>query len=275
MRGESVTILLYHGVDSGEASFGNAHPHRSEYILSQPRFEEHVGYLQARRWRVLPLHECAGRLAAGETLRNAVVLTFDDGEASCYHTIAPILERCGLRGDFFIVSRLIGAPGYLTAGQIKELSGRDHGIHSHSASHRSLTLLDHQELEDEVKGSKERIETVTGKAVSFLSVPNGAYNRRVLEAARRAGYQKVLSSVEGYNGTRHGSFVLKRFAMRSYTQTQRLAAICEHQFTTSCQLALKHAVTQTLKSVLTVQGYDWLRSRIVARMSRNVTAPRR
>lgn len=264
MSDDSFVILLYHGVDSGEAFSGNAAPRRREYILSQQLFEAHMGYLHQQGWRALLLEESLDHLAAGQTLQNVVVLTFDDGEASCYRTIAPILERFHFRGDFFIVSRFIGKAGYLTAGEIQELSNRGHGIHSHSASHPFLTKLDPQTIDEELRGSKDDIEAVTGKAVRFFSIPNGAYDRRVLEAARRVGYERVLSSAEGYNVAATRSFLLKRFAMRAYTHTKSLIAICEDRTATSCKLVVKRTVTLILKSLLTFRFYDRLRGRVVA-----------
>lgn len=263
MRDGSLVILLYHGVDSGEGFAGQAEPHRREYILGDRLFEDHMGYLRARGCRVRPLGECLDRLAAGDRSQDAVALTFDDGEVSCHRTIAPLLERLQFRGDFFIVSRLIGEPGYMTAGQIRELSDQGHGIHSHSASHRFLTTLDRQAIDEELAGSKEAVEAITGKPVKFFSCPRGAYDDRVLEAARRAGYQRVLTSVEGYNEAGSPSLLLKRVAMRSYTKTKTLADICERRAATACKIAAKQIVTGACKAVLPFACYDRLRTRLL------------
>ena len=257
MRDGSLIILLYHGVDSGEGFAGQAEPHRREYILRDRLFEDHMGYLRARGYRVRPLGECLDRP------REAVALTFDDGERSCHQTIAPLLERLGFRGDFFIVSRLIGTPGYLTAGDLKGLAANGHGIHSHSATHRCLTGLDPEGLEEELAGSKADLEAITGTPVEFFSCPNGAFNSRVISAARRAGYDRVLTSVEGYNPSRGSPFLLKRFAMRAYTTTAGVAGICERRAATACKVAAKQIVTEACKAVLPFACYDRLRTRLL------------
>jgi len=273
MRGEPFVILLYHGVDSGEPFVGKADPHRAEYVLRSSLFEDHLASLRAHGYRVLPLEECLNGAASDEPVQNTVVLTFDDGEASCADVIAPMLERHHFHADFFIVSGFINQPGYLTTTQIKELVARGHRIHSHSATHRFLTSLSQQALEEELRGSKDVIEAITGQAVRFFSIPNGVFDRRVLEAARHAGYQRVLSSVEGYNAAAPNQFLLRRFAMRSYTTTASLVTICESRTATVCAVATKRMVTGVLKATLSFRGYDGLRDRLVAAMTRRHKNP--
>ena len=49
--------------------------------------------------------------------------------------IAPRLEALGWCGHFFMTSGQIGAPGFLTASELRELHARGHVVGSHSHSH--------------------------------------------------------------------------------------------------------------------------------------------
>src|SRR5262249_23488332 len=150
-----------------------------------------------------------------------------------YTVAAPVLERHGLRGEFFVVTRWIGQPGFMSAAQLRDLAACGHGIHSHSRTHRRLPDLTRQEIDDELRGSKADLESLLGNRVELFSIPGGAFDDRVIETASSVGYSAVLSSIEGYNNGRDGAFVLRRFSARSYSTVSTLTAICEHPFYTS------------------------------------------
>jgi len=267
----ALILLLYHGVgaDDHGARMAAAHPRRAEYMLTQPQFEAHLTYLADSGLSVTRLEDVPQNAPPMPT----VVLTFDDGEASCYHTIAPMLERYRLRGEFFIVSRLIGTPGYVTAEQLRDMARRGHGVHSHSASHALLPALDRARITEEMRSSKRELEALTGREVQFFSIPNGAYDARVLEEARRTGYRGVLNSVEGYNFIDSElPFLLKRFAMRAYTPVSELRAICTDLAATTRRVAVKRAVLGTCKTLFPFGLYDKVRDRVISTM---MTARRR
>ena len=128
-------ILLYHGIDSGERWERPMDAIDREYVLTRSRFEGHIEYLASRR--VLALRAATGP-STPVNPDMPIVISFDDGDVSGYTTAAPILERHGFRGDFFVVSQWIGQPGFMSAGQLRDLARRGHGIHSHSRTHLSL-----------------------------------------------------------------------------------------------------------------------------------------
>ena len=239
-------IVLYHGIDDGSGSDRPMDPIDREYVLDRKRFEQHVEYLATMRADV------------------GVVISFDDGDLSGYTLAAPILEEHGLRGEFFIVTEWIGRPGFMSAGQLRDLAARGHGIHSHSRTHRRLPDLTGAEIDDELLGSKADLESLLGRPVGLFSIPGGAFDDRVFETASRAGYSAVLSSIEGYNNGRDDAFVLRRFAARSYSTVSTLAAIYEHPFYTGMRLAAKRMMLGAVRSGLGKSGYQRLRGRVIA-----------
>ena len=80
-------VLLYHGIEDGQPSARPMDPIDREYVLDRRLFEQHVSYLGSR---------------PNPAVR--VVISFDDGDESGYSLAAPVLERHGLRGEFFIVT---------------------------------------------------------------------------------------------------------------------------------------------------------------------------
>ncbi len=113
------TILLYHGVDSGEAWVRRMDGIDREYVLSRARFEEHIACLSDAGVPGASLDDCVLGTRSPAPGPAPVVLTFDDGDASCYTTAAPVLERHGFRGEFFVVSQWIGRPGFVSREQLR------------------------------------------------------------------------------------------------------------------------------------------------------------
>jgi peptidoglycan/xylan/chitin deacetylase (PgdA/CDA1 family) len=250
-------VVLYHGIDDGRGSDRAMDPIDREYVLDRRHFEQHVEYLATTR-------------AAGV----GVIVSFDDGDLSGYTLAAPILEQHGLRGEFFIVTGWIGRSGFMSAAQLRDLAARGHGIHSHSRTHRRLPDLTRQEIDDELRRSKDDLELLLGRPVELFSIPGGAFDDRVIETASCAGYSAVLSSIEGYNNGRDDSFVLRRFAARSYSTVSTLAAICEHPFYTSMRLAAKRTMLGAVRGGLGRSAYERLRGRVIASLPAT-SAPRR
>ena len=130
-------VLLYHGLDEGSPSPRHMNDVDREYVLDRRRFDAHIAYLATKPVASVP-----------------VVISFDDGDLSCYTAAAPELERHGMHGHFFVVTRWIGQPGFMTPEHLRDLVRRGHGVHSHSRSHPRLPTLSTADIEDELHGSK-------------------------------------------------------------------------------------------------------------------------
>jgi peptidoglycan/xylan/chitin deacetylase (PgdA/CDA1 family) len=240
-------ILLYHGIDDGAPSARTMDGVDREYVLERRLFERHIDYLATKPKTAV-----------------RVVISFDDGDLSCHTTAAPILERHGLRGEFFVVTKWIGTPGFMTADHLRELAQRGHGVHSHSRTHPRLSSLAVPQIEDEIKGSKDDLEALLRRPVTQFSIPGGAYDERVLDVANRAGYTSVMNSIEGYNDDAP-RYLLQRFALRSYSDVPVLAGICEHPGRTTTRLAIKRHALRLARGVMGKGGYGKLRELIISR----------
>jgi peptidoglycan/xylan/chitin deacetylase (PgdA/CDA1 family) len=129
--------------------------------------------------------------------RPGIVLTFDDGLRSHSEVAAPLLEQFGYQGWFFVpVDLITSCPQeqpmlatrhgvlhgcdtardprvFMTAGELIELSKR-HNIGCHTASHVRLSdELDERELELEITGARQRLESMLGRSVDSFSWVGG------------------------------------------------------------------------------------------------------
>ncbi|MEY9887627.1 peptidoglycan/xylan/chitin deacetylase (PgdA/CDA1 family) [Catenulispora sp. MAP5-51] len=121
-------------------------------------------------------------------------LSFDDGNASDAAIALPALRERGLRADFFPIADRLGTPGNLEPGALRDLTAAGMTVGTHGAAHRPWTTAlatDHiRELED----ARGRIAEHSGRPVDTAACPFGAYDRKVLQALRKAGYRTVFTS---------------------------------------------------------------------------------
>ena len=107
----------------------------------------------------------------------------------------PLLKKYGCKATIFMITSLIGKEGYLSAEQIREMTASGLvSVQSHTVSHEPLALGD-KEFEDvdgEFRNSKIVLQTISGKRVNAVAVPNGSYDPVVLDIAQ--GYYDVIFS---------------------------------------------------------------------------------
>ncbi|MBI2161092.1 MAG: polysaccharide deacetylase family protein [Candidatus Rokubacteria bacterium] len=87
-------------------------------------------------------------------------------------------------------------PKSLSWEQIREMAAYGLSMGSHTRTHRDLTRLDPEELEREVRGSKEDIETHLGRAVRFFSYPFGRWDHGVRAMMAKAGYALAFGGLD-------------------------------------------------------------------------------
>ena len=212
MPEQLISSLIYHDVVSADrplSSSGFAGAIADRYKLREDTFADHLARI-------------ADRVADPRSLR----LTFDDGGRSAVSTTAPLLERHGLRGLFFIVTDRIGEPEFVTADDIKALADAGHEIGTHTATHpANLAGLSRQEIENEWQRSRRRLEELIGREVRVASVPGGNSSPAVEQAAADAGLRELFTSRPTRSSwTRSGMTVRGRFSIVSATPAEKAAA---------------------------------------------------
>lgn len=123
-----------------------------------------------------------------------VEFTFDDGGISFLTLAAPILEKYGLKGTFFISTHYLNTPLFLSSEQLQELVERGHRIGAHSHTHPVLTNLSESEIADEWNISVREISKVVDGNIR-ASIPNGNGNDLVMQKASEAGIKYLYTSV--------------------------------------------------------------------------------
>jgi len=144
-----------------------------------------------------------------------VSINFDDGFYSVYKNAYPLLKKynfpftLGLIAGYLKDRKIKNENDYryLTISEIKEmLENLDIEIASHSLTHRYLTKLSDNEIEREIKESKERLEGIFGREIVTFIYPYGKYDKRVINLLINNGYLQARATSFG-----EVNFLLKKW----------------------------------------------------------------
>ena len=131
----------------------------------------------------------------------AIVFSWDDGFASQWDLLRPLINERGQKHSFFPHTNSIDGSGRLTAAQIANLHAEGHEIGSHSHHHNSTGAIQGLDPEDrafEYDHPKEVLEGIIGAPVTSWVYPTGSSSRSDLTDQELYGrYQRIMSSVSG------------------------------------------------------------------------------
>lgn len=221
--------LMYHDIVAADRADESGFPGRDAalYKVTYEQFDDHleaIGRLLSRRAKTRSNPPDLPALPAP-------AITFDDGGASAM-TAAGALERHGLIGHFFITTNYIGARGFVSEHDLRELRARGHVIGSHSCSHPlRMGHCSWPQLLDEWTRSRSKLADILGEDVQAASVPGGDFAPQVAEAAARAGFRRLFTS-EPTRRVRHpfGLTLLGRFTIQRWTTADTAARLASGEW---------------------------------------------
>jgi peptidoglycan/xylan/chitin deacetylase (PgdA/CDA1 family) len=152
-----------------------------------------------------------------------VGITFDDAYRSVLTVAKPIMDRLGMRGSVYVptdwpgrgepmtwpgIDQWLGGPhehelACMDWDELRALADAGWEVGSHTRSHPRLSqLADDAVLADELEGSRAACSEALGRPCDSIAYPYGDHDERVVEAARRAGYELGLTLPHRLHGER-------------------------------------------------------------------------
>jgi len=113
-------------------------------------------------------------------------------------------------------------PQALSLHQIRMMHERV-SFQSHTHTHPCLNRCNEEESLFEIRESKKRIEEIIDNEVFALAFPNGDYEEKDIQNAKKCGYQCVLTSKGYYNSFEFNTFDLKRLSVNDFSSIKELA----------------------------------------------------
>lgn len=139
-----------------------------------------------------------------------VHLTFDDGPNAIYTPqILDLLKQNNLKANFFLVGENVKR----YPGLVKRIVSEGHDIGGHSMTHKQLTKIPLDAARAEILDSMALVNQYeTSKLFRF---PYGAFNAKLVEIVREAGYRNIFWSVDTTDWKYHDKDVIfSKFRIR-------------------------------------------------------------
>jgi peptidoglycan/xylan/chitin deacetylase (PgdA/CDA1 family) len=144
------------------------------------------GFAYASRW---PASQIFGRTLIAPARPGELALTFDDGPNPAWtQRLLEILGRFGVKATFFLVGRYARQE----AGLVRSIVDAGHLVGNHSWSHPDLSLSAGRRIREELAGTSDALEQISGRPVRYFRPPFGARRPYVLRAARELGLTAVM-----------------------------------------------------------------------------------
>jgi peptidoglycan/xylan/chitin deacetylase (PgdA/CDA1 family) len=217
---QNVPILIYHSIDefNGQGS--------KELFVTPDNFKKQMLYLKNNGYTLLTFE----RWKDVGKVNKPIFITFDDGYKNNQNAFE-ILQK--LKDDkfkpsvtFFVISDFIGHTNRLSQSDLKMMASSGLiSVQSHTATHSDLTKL--EDLQFELKESKEKIEKITGKPVIALAYPYGNFNERVASETKKYYSYGLTTTPELYTkkGIKNELFYLPRIYVKYSTTLEEFAKI--------------------------------------------------
>ena len=133
--------------------------------------------------------------------KNVVALSFDDGFLDNYQYAYPLLKKYNAKATIYLATKIQGIDA-LNVEQIREMSSSgliEFG--AHTQHHVNLLKLTDEEAFAEMQTSKQDVEALVGKCLSF-AYPFGRFNEKHQQMAKEIGFKNAVSTrkkIEPYN----------------------------------------------------------------------------
>jgi len=166
---QQIPVLCYHRIEDGK---------KGDYTVSKATFTSHMKVLADSGYHSVLPGQLYDYLVYNKSLpAKPVLITFDDSRAEHAAVAAPVMEKYGFRGVFFIMTITYDKKNYMTREQIAGLAKAGHTVGLHSWDHTMVTKYkEAADWQKEVAEPKKKLETITGKSVEYWAYPNGVFN---------------------------------------------------------------------------------------------------
>lgn len=200
---KSIPVLMYHSIDYEK---GN------ELRIPKEKFKEQMSLLKEKGYTTLTLDELYEFFVNNKPIpEKSIVITFDDGYVDNYNNAYPILKEFNFNAVIFVITDNVDKiKNYLTSDQIVELTNNGIEVQSHTVSHERLSTLNYNKQLETLKNSKEFLENLLDKQISYIAYPYGNWNDSTIKAVRESNYKMAFTTSGTWSDKSDGIYTLDR-----------------------------------------------------------------
>lgn len=187
----TVPVLCYHQLRdwrSGDSAYNRA------TLICPPRyFRAHLDALDEAGWTTISPDQYLAHLTTGAALpRKPVLLSFDDASAGHAKEAMPQLAKRGMTGVFFVMTVVLGKPGWMSTRDIKRLADTGMTIGSHTWDHQAVSDLSGRDWKIQLEESRATLRRASGQRVEHFAYPYGRVSSKAFPHLRHAGYRTAF-----------------------------------------------------------------------------------
>jgi len=207
-------ILMYHSIADGK---------NDPYSVDIEIFKKQINYLIENNYDIISLEKLVCGLKKSNSMKNKIVITFDDGYKDFITNAFPILKKHNLPATVFLVLDLLGKKAnwhndvknldIMDKEDVQYIKKNGISLGDHTLKHTDLTSLNLQQLHDQLNKSKKLLKEFGEKYLTY-SYPWGKYSNKVIDSVKRQGYECALIANEKYLCLSNSLYQLGRVTMQ-------------------------------------------------------------
>lgn len=218
-------VLLYHHVSNDTPASTSVSPEV---------FRQHLEYLDANHFKILPLSHILKNLQSGSSLSDKTVsITFDDAYRSILDQAIPLLQDRNWPYTIFVNTLAVdrGYSNYLSWNELRELreAGAEIGNHSQGHAHLVRRLQGETEAQwrtritEDIQAAGKRLQKEVGGDNNLFAYPYGEHTPELQQIVGELGYFGIAQQ-SGAVGTGSNMLAVPRFPMATnYSDINRFS----------------------------------------------------
>lgn len=169
-----VPVLCYHRIADGK---------KGDYTVSEATFSAHMKILADSGYHTVSPSQLYDYLVYNKELpQKPVMITFDDSRSEHSEIAAPVMDKYGFKGVYFIMTITYNKKNYMTKDQIALLAKQGSTIGLHSWDHTMVTKYkETADWQKQIVDPKDKLEKIVAGPVEYWAYPNGVYDHKGAE----------------------------------------------------------------------------------------------
>jgi peptidoglycan/xylan/chitin deacetylase (PgdA/CDA1 family) len=192
-----IPVLCYHQIrkqTAADSAQDRAYIVSPSVLASQMRALDEAGYTTITGEA---LYE---HVALGAKLPpKPILLTFDDASAGQYSQVLPLLREHHFVATFFVMTVVLGKPGWLTRGQVRALDKAGMTIGAHTYDHKDVPSYSGEDWNTQLVEPGRELRKLVGHPVRLFAYPFGAYSAEAIRHLFEAGYRAAFQLAEKFD----------------------------------------------------------------------------
>jgi peptidoglycan/xylan/chitin deacetylase (PgdA/CDA1 family) len=141
--------------------------------------------------------------------RRPVLVTLDDGTEGQVRSALPVLRRLRMRATFFVMTVVLGKPGWLSREQVRSLDREGMTIGAHTWDHREVPGYGPADWRTQIEEPTRELAGIVGHPIRLFAYPFGLWSSAAFPHLRQARLRAAFQLADKLD-PRHPLWTLRR-----------------------------------------------------------------